>query len=134
MAHGDGWKLWQQLNGNGGGLIFTLLQLILIITLFLAFYFQNKNKFLSLSLSYTLLTLELSPRARHHRSLLTLWLTFHYILNPGLGREVVNAALLHFLAAKNTVEHDTRYSSQLQFFSTRYTLAILKASQLAFLF
>ena len=52
---------------------------------------------------------------------MTLWLTFHYILNPGLGREVVNAALLHFLAAKNTVEH-TRYGSQLQFFSTRYTL------------
>ena len=94
----------------------------------------SKQKQISLSLSYTLLTLELSPRARHHRSLLTLWLTFHYILNPGLGREVVNAALLHFLAAKNTVEHDTRYSSQLQFFSTRYTLAILKASRLAFLF
>jgi len=56
MAHGDGWKLWQQLNGNGGGLIFTLLQLILIITLFLAFYFQNKNKFLSLSLLYTVNT------------------------------------------------------------------------------
>ena len=37
MAHGDGWKLWQQQNGNGGGLIFTLLQLILIITLLLVF-------------------------------------------------------------------------------------------------
>ena len=37
---------------------------------------------------------------------------YRYILNPGLGREVVNAALLHFLAAKNTVEH-TCYGSQL---------------------
>ena len=37
---------------------------------------------------------------------------YRYILNPGLGREVVNAALLHFLAAENTVEHIC-YGSQL---------------------